>query len=204
MLERWRSLCERIGQSPRPELTYEILQALYSFPPRAYHSISHVADCLSKFDELATSAQAPDAVEFAIWIHDCIYHATRKDNEERSAAIGEMILRDSHASPDISTTVSKLVLATKHTGEPLSGDSALLTDIDMAVLARPEAGYREYAEAIRTEYAFAPEEQYRAGRRAFLTSLLERPTIYHTRLGQTTWEANARQNIQSEIRWLSA
>ena len=61
------------------------------------------------------------------------------------------------------------------------------------------AEYRAYAEAIRREYAFVPDQLYRPGRRRALEGFLARERIYLTdRLG-ALWERAARTNLAGEI-----
>jgi predicted metal-dependent HD superfamily phosphohydrolase len=58
--------------------------------------------------------------------------------------------------------------------------------------------YDAYAEAIRREYDWVPEEAYRTGRAAVLERFLTRPRLYHT-AAMTTHEPAARANLRREI-----
>lgn len=178
-------------------MLWSILDALYSHPPRAYHNLTHIGDCLDTFDRFRPLAKNPDLIELALWLHDSIYFPDRKDNEERSAAVAGIFCREfGHAR--MAGPVSVLILATRHTGDPLSGDAALIADIDMAILAAPAAEYGRYAAAIRAEYSFAPDEDYRRGRAAFIRGLLSRPVIYWT-AARNEFEEPARANLGAEL-----
>src|SRR5690349_16403507 len=83
---RFVSLCHSLALANGKE-AFARLWSLYTEPTRHYHGMNHVAELLSEFDSVADQCENPAAVEMAIWFHDCIYEATRSDNEERSADI---------------------------------------------------------------------------------------------------------------------
>ena len=95
-----------------------------------------------------------------------------------------------------------LILATKH-NRPVSGDAALLVDIDLAILGKPADEFDRYDAAIRQEYAWVSEEAYRAGRSKVLQSFLDRTTIYQTEFFRNLYEAQARTNLQRVLHILS-
>jgi predicted metal-dependent HD superfamily phosphohydrolase len=59
--------------------------------------------------------------------------------------------------------------------------------------------YERYAKAIREEYAFVPEPDYRVARVKVLRSFLDRERIYLTDRMYAVGEEFARQNILAEI-----
>lgn len=218
---RWIQLCERIaetvpggtipggtGSSPvnRGELAQSLfirLKQLYATPPRSYHTLSHIADCLGRLDEFGAFAHDPILVEWSLWLHDCIYEPARRDNEERSADISTEFLGQLGARPRTAQSAATLIMATRHTGELLAGDAALVSDIDMSILAaRPET-YDAYAAGVRSEYDFASDAEYRRGRGVFLSALLARGPIYHTAEFRVRFEGAARANLAREIAALS-
>jgi predicted metal-dependent HD superfamily phosphohydrolase len=71
-------------------------------------------------------------------------------------------------------------------------------DIDLAILAADPAEFDEYERAIRAEYAWVPDENYRAARAKILQSFLDRERIYRTApfAGR---EARARANIERAL-----
>lgn len=201
--DRFEALCTHLAplavQASSLHALSHILRALYDHPPRAYHSLTHITTCLDTLDTDRHLASEPDLVEFALFLHDCVYDAPARDNETRSADIAVTMLRELGAPDHTIAAVRTLILATRHTGEPLSGDEALVADIDMAILASPSAEYDAYSRAIRSEFAFAPDTDYRTGRAAFLRSLLARPAIFHTDLIREALEFRARANIAREL-----
>ena len=90
-----------------------------------------------------------------------------------------------------------MILTTKTHDAVDDPDAQVLLDADLAVLGASEADYRVYAEAIRREYAWVAEADYRVGRRRVLESFLARPRIYHLLVDL---EAPARRNLAAEIR----
>jgi len=176
-----------------------MLEVLYQNPPRAYHSLDHIAACLAIFDTHRSLATNPDAVEFALWLHDCIYDPKAKDNESKSAAVARHMLRELNAAATLQDQVESLIMATLHTRAPLTGDAALLADIDLSILGASPSDYAIYAAAIRAEYSFVPDEVYRPGRSAVLHAFLGRSHIFHTPHFQSSHDSRARANLEAEL-----
>lgn len=205
MRERWNGLCERIGVFGKVEeadLTFEMIQTLYTHPVRAYHNLDHIGQCLRVFDEVRMLAEERDCVEFAIWLHDSVFFAERPDNEVRSADAAATVAALLGCKPEFALRARELIYATKHSEPPAPGDAALLADIDLSILAAPEAEYDVYARAIHDEFSFAGEELFRAGRSAFLERMLDRREIFATRWFRKEKEDRARENMERELdRW---
>lgn len=202
MRHRWDRLCERIGAFKRAEesdLTFEMLSTMYAHPPRAYHNLAHIEQLLGVFDSVAMLAEEGDAVEFAIWMHDCVFFAERPDNESRSADAAAMIAGLLGCSADFTRHVRELIAATQHSTNPGRGDAALVADIDLSILAAPREDYDRYRAAIRTEYEFADDAMFREGRAAFLQRMLDREHIFNTAWFRREHERAARDNLQREL-----
>ncbi len=197
---RFIALCLRIGHAAAhlaPAL-YHTLEALYAHPPRAYHNLDHVAHLLDIFDAHRSHAQNADAVEFAIWLHDCVYVPGRPDNEERSADVAVAFAKALDCGASFTSTVQGMILATKHNGPAADSDARLVADIDISVLALPDEAYRENSRRIRTEFAFADDKTYSDGRRRFIADFLSRPAIFQTDPFRTAFESAARANLSAE------
>jgi predicted metal-dependent HD superfamily phosphohydrolase len=199
MRDRWTQLCRRLGAAGDPDLLFELLSALYSHPPRAYHNLGHISACLAAHDDVRDAAADADAVEFALWLHDAVYFPGRPDNETRSADVADMCLIHLRAEPRRVAPVRGLILATRHTGAPLQGDAALVADIDMSILAAPPEAYARYATAIRAEYADLDDDAFHAGRAAFLRKLLARPALFYSDLLHQRLEDRGRRNVADEV-----
>ena len=79
----------------------------------------------------------------------------------------------------------------------------MLSDADLSVLAAPALRYRQYADAVREEYASVPDDVFRPARARVLAALLDGP-IFHTEAGRQRWEAQARRNVGEETSELNS
>jgi predicted metal-dependent HD superfamily phosphohydrolase len=140
-------------------------------------------------------ARTPDAVEFAIWLHDAVYDPQATDNEAKSALWAMEILTESGCSEQTATLVRDLILATRHDGEPDFPDARLLVDVDLAILGQSIKAFDRYEKEIRAEYAWVPEPAYIAARCKILERFLGRPRIYFTDRFESLYATQARLNL---------
>ncbi len=194
-VSRWCALWQRLGGQGSLERWHEVLTSCYESPGRYYHTLEHIAEALQLFDQLRATAQRPDEVELAIWTHDVIWEPLSTDVEAMSAAWVATVGRIAGVSDEILRRVGTLILATTHATAAVSGDAALLQDIDLAILGADSERFDQYEADIAAEYAVVPPEAFRAGRRQVLERFLARPTIYSTKVCQERFEAPARANL---------
>lgn len=200
--DRWDALCARVGafkKADESELTFEMLSTLYAHPPRAYHNLDHIAQLLAEFDAAARLAADRDAVEFALWLHDCVYYPLRGDNEERSADAAAMIAGLLGCPAGFVDAVRACIMATRHSANPGRGDPALVADLDLTILGAPPAQYDAYRAAIRAEFSFVADDQFNPGRLAFLQRMVDKDRIYATELFSKSHESKARNNLYREM-----
>jgi predicted metal-dependent HD superfamily phosphohydrolase len=200
--ERWNRLCERVGAFKRAEesdLTFDMLATLYAHPVRSYHNLDHIGQVLGVLDSVQRLADDRDAVEFALWLHDCVYFAEREDNEERSADAASMIAGLLGCPAAFAVRARELIAVTRHSRPPGRGDESLVADIDLSVLAAEGPAYDAYARAIRREFAFADDEAFRGGRIGWIERMLEREKIYATAWFFREGERAARGNLEREL-----
>ncbi len=167
----------------------------YSDLARAYHGKAHIADCLEQFDAVRELFEHPDDAEFALWYHDLVYDSRAKDNEARSADWAAKELGFGGAGVETIERVRKFIDATRHVEIPTDNDARLIVDIDLSILGRDAAAFDAYDAAIRKEYAWVPEDQYRKGRAGVLRSFLKRERIYLSDYFFERFEKQARANI---------
>ncbi|MFJ9659556.1 hypothetical protein ACIRPR_16555 [Streptomyces griseoflavus] len=173
-------------------------------PQRHYHTLTHLTAVLDHVDELADHAADPDVVRLAAWFHDAVYLPERSENEERSARLAERALPEAGVSADRTAEVARLVrLTVTHDPADDDRDGQVLCDADLAILAAPPSSYAAYTAAVREEYAFVPNDAFRAGRSDVLGQLLALPRLFRTPHGQEHWEATARYNLRGELGMLS-
>jgi predicted metal-dependent HD superfamily phosphohydrolase len=203
--EQWSGLCARYGAGPSEiESLFKTLVDHYSAKDRAYHTLSHIQSLLSMGESFRDKFQNYDAVRFAIWFHDVIYNTKKSDNEEKSADFAVEALTNLGVSASTIVLAREMILATKHhRGVDLSWDAMAFLDMDTSILGAPEAVYKEYSRAIRKEYSWVLDFLYRKGRRKVLHDFLDRERIYFTEEIGSKYEAQARRNIEGEIRALS-
>ena len=200
----WHDLLRDAGAEKEAgeRLFTELLQA-YREPQRFYHTLDHVGAVLWMVEALLGEGRNWTALRFAAWFHDAVYDPQAADNEERSAAWAERALAELSVARPVRERVRSLILLTKtHRAEPDDADGPILLDADLAILGAPAAEYAAYAGAIRREYAWVPEDAYRAGRARVLCGFLERERIYQTPAMSAAREAQARRNLDDELREL--
>lgn len=189
-------------QEPRL-LAWHMLEALYRYPKREYHTLEHIEACLHALDWFqARPGHSPASddslgiVAFAIFAHDCIYDSRRPDNEARSAEVGAMLATHIGTPLPAVATIRRLVLATTHLGVPADALEALIRDVDLSSLGDLPDRFDANTRAIRSEYAWASDEHWRAGRARFFRDMLARPAIYFTPEFHAAYESMARQNLE--------
>ncbi|MFJ3790143.1 hypothetical protein [Kitasatospora sp. NPDC090091] len=200
LLADWTALLRRCGASADPEPYGRELLRRWAEPQRRYHTTGHLRAVLDHVDALAAHAAEPDTVRLAAWFHDAVYRPDRSENEERSAALAARALTEAGLSPERVAEVVRLVrLTVTHRPEPGDRDGEVLCDADLAVLGGAPEAYAGYAAAVREEYAFVPEPDFRAGRAAVLRQLLALPELYRTPAAHERFDARARANLATEL-----
>ena len=198
LARRWRSLWP-VETDEETEAAYCDLVARYTQPHRAYHTLDHVADCLRWLDAARHLVARPTEVELAIWFHDAVYDSRRGDNEEQSARLTAVALPAAGLAQETAGSVADLIRLTTHVAHDLSGDAAVLCDIDLSILGAEPAAFAAYEAAIRREYVWVPDEIFRRERARVLAGFLARPRIYHTPYIRDSLERRARENLTTAI-----
>jgi predicted metal-dependent HD superfamily phosphohydrolase len=193
--EKWHELLQALHvDRALADRALDEIRAHYGSAGRHYHTLDHAWHVLATTEGLAAHTRHASAVYLAAWLHDVIYDSRASDNEERSADYA-VRLCERLGIPE-GERVAALILATKTHMAGDDPDAQVLLDADLAILGANEAVYMRYADNIRKEYAWVPDDAYRAGRRRVLESFLSRPKLFHF-LGDR--EDAARRNIVAEI-----
>jgi predicted metal-dependent HD superfamily phosphohydrolase len=203
----WRSHMNALGtfDAGAAGKAFDRLCASYAEPQRHYHTLSHLVALFECLEEYADEISDPSRVAFAAWYHDCVYDPKAKDNEEKSAERAAQELRALGANEVLCSYVSRLILATKqHMAGGKDYDDDVFLDADFAILGAPEAAYRQYVEGIREEYAHLSDDEWKAGRMAFLERIVLAPRIFRTGVFEGAYAAKARANIKRELKELEA
>lgn len=199
LVDHWEKLAKDLQLPPdRAEDFRADLLARYSEPHRAYHNLTHIESMLKGMALLDSRLQDHPGLPLAIWFHDAIYDPQASDNEQRSANY----LVQQFASlidPVICEEASRLILLTRlHEVKADDAVGQALLDLDLAILGSDPAEYARYAAAIRQEYAWVPELDYRTGRRRVLERFLQRDHLYHTPAFRDRFEIPAWNNLEQE------
>lgn len=188
-----------IDDATKAELT-----ALYWADDRHYHGIRHIEALLSLFEGYRAEFADPEAVEAAIWFHDAIYDSRRKDNETLSAALAADKLNGKVDAPRLARIVAMIEATATHEvpafdDAAAKSDAALLLDMDLSILGAPADIFDAYEDAVRREYGWVSDTDWRAGRGAVLRNFLARPRIFHSDIFMTRFEALARANMERSL-----
>ena len=195
MPSRFEGLWRRLGAAGDGAVIYRALDAAYREPARVYHTTEHLADCLARLDEFREPEAEHDPVEAAIWFHDAVYDPRSSENESRSAEWAARALGEAGVTASLVRRISALVLLTRHLAPASDSAGRLLCDIDLSILGRETAEFDRFERAIRAEYAWVPEPQYRAGRGRVLRGFLQRQPLYQTVPFRIRYEEAARRNL---------
>ncbi|MGK7873585.1 MAG: hypothetical protein AB4426_09825 [Xenococcaceae cyanobacterium] len=201
----WDNLMRRVKGEPRlSEEVFLNLVTAYCQADRYYHNLRHIQQVLEIVEEMRSLANNFLEIQLSVWFHDVIYDSRAKDNEENSAAYAGSTLRKFKIPLARIERIKNMILNTKtHQAQPGDIDSQILLDADLSILGSPQSDYRAYAQAIRQEYAWVSDEQYRVGRKQVLQNFLSWKRIYFTEQLFTKLETQARWNMQAEIASLS-
>jgi len=177
-------------------LLMKSLMARYHEPHRHYHTFAHIQYGFQRYAELVGDAMR--ATTFMAWCyHDSVYDPHADDNEDRSAKVFMEDNKILGFAMEDTERIVDLILSTTHTGE-----TNVVTDIDLSGLGAPLEVYQENTRRIRMEYSFATAEQWAAGRTAFLKSFIKRAeegTLYNTREFAAAYTARALDNMKAEV-----
>ncbi|WP_246147051.1 HD domain-containing protein [Seonamhaeicola marinus] len=201
----WLSLACKYGASEKnANALWKEIENQYSQKHRYYHNLSHIENLLILAESCKERIKNFDAVLFAVWYHDIIYSATKKDNEVQSANYAQERLTSLNLEKGLIETIKTLIISTQKHEIILTenNDNALLLDMDLSILGSSWEDYHKYLKNIRKEYAIFPNFMYRKGRKKVLQHFLERDTLYFTAYFQSKFEAQARKNLNKEIELL--
>ncbi|MCY4218600.1 MAG: hypothetical protein OXE41_01695 [Gammaproteobacteria bacterium] len=160
---------------------------------RSYHTFEHIRDTLRWLDDCEEHAKDSDAIEMAIWFHDCIYVIGSSDNEARSR---DYFLNVSEGSfnENYRTRVAHLIMDTCHNEKPDSNDGELIADIDLTSFGLTWEDY--YTDFINVQKECSIHKPITFESKTFyLKKLKERKTVYYSDYYLQHYEASAQHNI---------
>ena len=197
---------------PCPILFTQLITS-YQEPHRHYHTLHHLKQLFTALqnidsrNSLNVSAASQNwnrsSIILAIFFHDAVYDTRSHENEAQSAKLASEFLTKLNLPNTIIDRITHLIRLTKHhPAQPTDLDAQLLLDLDLSILATPPSQYQTYAKAIRQEYDWVADADYRKGRSQILQTFLNRDRIYHHPQMQHH-ESQARINLNQEIETLN-
>ena len=182
------------------------LQLRYAEPQRHYHVWQHIASMLEMAEEIRDRLENPLAVLIALLYHDAIYDPQSTENETASAELMRAELQGDLSDQDL-RQAGDMILCTQSHELPVTKktnlDTAYFLDLDLAILGACENEFRRYDVAIRKEYAYLPDADYKAGRKAVIQGFLGRERIFYSDHFRARFEESARANLAKALDALS-
>lgn len=212
----WLTLMRELGlKQSQWQPFWSELEKLYREKHRAYHRLKHIGQFLDHLHQYcrSTPGGAPSpALRIAVFFHDAIYDPTRKDNEYRSWLLAktfiESVVDEESLKALLLRDVEAFIMATashvdKHTVFGVDQEELyLFLDCDLLILASSPRAYEVYCRQIRFEYAHFSDDDYRAGRKAFLSKFVEVPVLFRTTGVKAFADGRARDNMRRELKKL--
>ncbi len=147
-------------------------------------------------------------VEMALWYHDAVYDPSASDNEEKSAKLAAIMLRQAGLSSSFIRNVSNLILLTKdHKTTPQDTYGALIVDIELSIFGQSDLVFDRYERGIWKEYVqegIMSENLFVRTRVEVIEKFLDRKFIYRTPYFRAKYGSAAKKNLKRSLRQLKA
>ena len=99
---------------------------------------------------------------------------------------------------DLATKISNLILA-DHGAVLTDPEQQVLADVDLWILAAPQARFEEYEAQIRMEYHEVPDELFYSTRARIMKCFAEKEHIYYTPEIRQLLEDKAKANLSKYL-----
>lgn len=209
LLRSFVEAVQSIHASASEELAQQVGEELidrWNAPTRTFHNAHHLANMLSRIDELSATTHDPETLRIAAWFWGALGTQAAEFSAEQSdkkishchryvaETLGELGFDD-----DTKKRVCELIAHLfEHHAPSGDLDATALVDASLAVFASMPQEYKRYRQAVREEYPHLTDLQYQVRRRRYIRSLLKRSTIFRSPF-TSQWEASARQNLEAEL-----
>jgi predicted metal-dependent HD superfamily phosphohydrolase len=160
-----------------PSAAHEIgthVGALYSASDLPYHNLDHIFSGLDLLDRLESEGKGlvMPQVRYCWMNHDSHCDAGNKLNELRSATLACAIIGNDIPMIPILATNPKYI-------GPSSVAAKTLNDLDYAYFGFPYEEFQHVTDLIRQEYGFLSDDQWKAGRLAFIETINPKELYFH-------------------------
>ncbi len=175
------------------------IEIYYSHPDRYYHNLDHLEHCYNELVAIKNKLEDWECIKVALFYHDIVYKVTSNKNEEDSANLARLRMKNfSWSKARVERCISH-VLSTKWHSYSDDSDSNYFTDSDLSILGNSPSIYSRYCADIRKEYSIFPDFIYKPGRRKVIKRFLEMDRIFKTQYFYEQFEAQARINLSEEL-----
>ena len=206
----------RIADQHDPE-AWLALEKGYGDPARGYHDWSHIADLLTKLDELSHLAVRSDLIAAAIFWHDSVFITRSPEGVERPDAenvreSAGLFERHSRFPPLETAAIRDMIMATAHhlTAQPkihhysgFAQDFDLFLDLDLSALGASWPVFRRNFERIRLEYPWIDTADFDRQRLGMLDKFAKNANeVFRLPASRALWSASMHENcllIRNEI-----
>ena len=177
---------------------YKIIELIA--PRLPYHNYEHLVDVASSCNRYAqmegVNYQNTLTLVAAGLLHDIFYVIGRKDNEEISAEISNNILSHLGFSQKQIEEVARLIMATKHQGDPQDLLEMIIRDSDLDSLGRDD--FFERSEHLRKEWKIDRKEWYIQMQPTYLSQVR-----YYTKSARERREDKLKKNLEKirNLKW---
>ena len=196
---RWVETLKLVSSSGAPPTMFEEILVKYQEPWRFYHTLEHLRSGFEVLDRFFKS-RVTGQVELALWYHDFEYDTRASDNESKSAEVAsDRITKILQIPLNFAIEVGQLILATKYTADPSMDQAKILLDVDLSILGETRVVFDQYEMAIRKEYSWVSEADFRKGQGEILKRFLKSTIYYTPEMRQSLYEVRARENLQRSI-----
>ncbi|MDH3636323.1 MAG: hypothetical protein OES20_16615 [Gammaproteobacteria bacterium] len=196
--DRFRSLWQRClvdGATDDSATIHQQLVKGYGEPQRHYHTLDHIAHCLTQFDQCKSLARNPDALEIAVWFHDVIFEPGRHDNEAHSARLYQDLSAEIH-DDEMRQLIDRMIMATLHDGSSLDdADASYMVDIDLSSFGLDWDAFLLDSQNLREENPHLSDTDYYRKLLKFHSGLLARPRFFLSDFFYQRFEQQARDNV---------
>jgi predicted metal-dependent HD superfamily phosphohydrolase len=165
-------------------------------PHRAYHTPTHLSNCLAALDVVKDNLTEDEIgrISIALYWHDAVYNPPNQNLEIKSAGVLREDLWDILPSERIGW-IQWLIIVTSHQIPPFTMEEKAICDVDLHELALPWDQFSENSRRIRKEHSCYSDLDFAKGRSAWAKQMLTKPIFHSTRFSEDA----ARRNLERHI-----
>ncbi len=197
LLVRWEQTWNEL-RCDAPRGAFDQVLDRWREPHRAFHTLQHLEECLVAARAVRHACEFSCEVELALWYHDAVCDPRSDNNAVKSAACVTEVLQRAGTGRSVRERIADLVRATAHDREPTTRDEAIVMDVDLAILSADTTRFESHERQLRREWGHLSESEFRSWRETSVRRLLDRPSIYRSKVFAAR-EPAARANLARSL-----